>query len=87
MKPYAGFLADKEEWEAAFLERMKRMYGRDKNHPCIIAWSLGNESGYGAHHDVMMAWLERADPSRCVMYEPGECASVIGDCQPGVIAA
>src|SRR3546814_20810460 len=78
MKPYAGFLADKEEWESAFLERVKRMYARDKNHPSIIMWSLGNEAGYGAHHDVMMAWLERTDPSRFIMYEPGKAVASLG---------
>ena len=72
MTPYAGYLADSAEWELAFMDRVRRMYARDKNHPSIIIWSLGNESGYGHHHDVMVAWLERADPSRFVMYEPGE---------------
>ena len=44
---------------------------RDRNHPCVIAWSLGNESGYGAAHDAMAAWIRRTDPSRPVHYEGG----------------
>jgi beta-galactosidase len=71
MKPYAGYLSDHEEWEQAYLDRVQRMYGRDKAHPCILIWSLGNESGYGKHHDVMFGWLERKDPTRLIMYEPG----------------
>lgn len=53
----------------AFLDRAVRMLERDKNHPCIIAWSLGNESGYGPHHDAMAAWIRHRDPSRVVHYE------------------
>lgn len=56
---------------AAFLERGVRMVVRDRSHPCVIAWSLGNESGYGPHHDAMAAWIRRVDPSRLVHYEGG----------------
>ena len=41
-------LAENADWEAAFVSRGERMVQRDKNHPCIIIWSLGNEAGYGA---------------------------------------
>ena len=53
----------------AFLDRALRMVERDKNHPSIIAWSLGNESGYGAHHDAMAGWIRHRDPSRLIHYE------------------
>jgi beta-galactosidase len=53
----------------SFLDRGLRMVERDKNHPSIIAWSLGNESGYGAHHDAMAGWIRRRDPSRLLHYE------------------
>lgn len=70
MKPYIGRLADDPQWEDAFMQRLIRMYERDKTHPCIIGWSLGNESGYGTIHDKMAAWIRHTDPSRFVMYEP-----------------
>ena len=64
-------LADDPQWATAFLERMQRMVARDFNHPCIIIWSLGNESGYGSAHDAMYQWTKAADPSRPVQYEGG----------------
>ncbi|MGO0308677.1 beta-galactosidase [Endozoicomonas acroporae] len=64
-------LADDPMWANAFLERMMRMVARDFNHPSIIIWSLGNESGYGAAHDAMYQWTKRTDPSRPIQYEGG----------------
>jgi beta-galactosidase len=49
-------------------------YERDKNAPCIIMWSLGNEAGYGVAHDAAAAWLRRKDTSRPVHYEVCVCA-------------
>lgn len=54
---------------AAFLDRGIRMVLRDRNHPSVILWSLGNESGYGPNHDAMAGWIRRADPSRPLHYE------------------
>jgi len=53
----------------AFLDRAVRMIERDKNHPSVLVWSMGNESGYGPHHDAMAAWARKRDPSRVVHNE------------------
>ena len=52
-----------------WVARVSRMAERDKNHPSVILWSLGNESGHGANHDAAAAWLRRYDPSRPLHYE------------------
>ena len=52
-----------------FVERGLRMVLRDRNHPSIICWSLGNESGYGPNHDAMAGWIRAADPTRPLHYE------------------
>lgn len=62
-------LCHEPEWRLAFLERGVRMVERDKNHPSIITWSLGNESGYGPNHDAIAGWIRGYDPSRIVHYE------------------
>lgn len=54
---------------AAYLERARNLVQRDKNHACIIIWSLGNESGYGPNHDAMAAWIRATDPTRPIQYE------------------
>ncbi|MDR0732407.1 MAG: DUF4981 domain-containing protein, partial [Treponema sp.] len=58
-----------QAWSYAFAARIQRMVERDKNHPSIIIWSLGNESGSGDNHAMMSAWIHSIDPSRPVNYE------------------
>ncbi|PIF01206.1 MAG: beta-galactosidase [Maribacter sp.] len=57
------------QWKAMHLDRTIRMYERDKNHPSIITWSLGNESGNGANFLETYAWLKSHDTTRPVQYE------------------
>ncbi len=57
------------KWTAAVVDRMKSMIQRDKNHPSIIIWSLGNEAGMGDNFFVMRDYAHQADPSRFVHYE------------------
>lgn len=64
-------LADDPQWLPAMSERVTRMVQRDRNHPSIIIWSLGNESGHGASHDALYRWVKSSDPTRPVQYEGG----------------
>jgi len=64
-------LADDPRWLPAMSERVTRMVQRDRNHPSVIIWSLGNESGHGANHDALYRWIKSVDPSRPVQYEGG----------------
>ncbi len=66
---FMKFLCRDARYASAFVERAVRMVERDKNHPCIFAWSLGNESGYGPNHDAMAGWIRHFDPSRILHYE------------------
>lgn len=63
------WLCKQPQWYDAFLDRLKRMLERDKNHACIIMWSLGNESGVGINHEKMYFWAKNRDKSRPVIYE------------------
>ncbi|MDR1904786.1 MAG: DUF4981 domain-containing protein [Treponema sp.] len=62
-------LCTDSRWSYAWVSRIERMAERDKNHPSVIIWSLGNESGYGFNHDMGAAFLRRYDPSRPLNYE------------------
>jgi len=66
---YNTSLCHDPAYRSAWLERGSRMVQRDRNHPSVIVWSLGNESGYGAHHDALAGWIRNADPSRPLHYE------------------
>ena len=66
-----GRLSRDPLWAGAYMARFTQMVERDKNHPSIIIWSLGNESGHGPTHDAMYGWAKSFDPSRPVQYEGG----------------
>jgi len=82
-----GILAKAPSWRPAMMARVTRMVRRDKNHPCVITWSLGNESGYGPTHDAMAAWCRTHDSSRPVQYEScggADCTDIICPMYPEV---
>ncbi|MBV6372959.1 evolved beta-galactosidase subunit alpha [Enterococcus sp. AZ009] len=62
-------LSSSEEWLPTYLDRAKRMVEKNRNHPSIIFWSLGNESGYGENHLKMAQLIKELDPSRLIHYE------------------
>ncbi|MET9217455.1 glycoside hydrolase family 2 TIM barrel-domain containing protein [Streptomyces sp. NPDC003300] len=61
--------SDEPEWRPALLDRAERMVERDKNHPSVVMWSLGNESGVGANLAAMAEWIRDRDPDRLIHYE------------------
>ncbi len=65
----ARHLAGNPQWRDAHLDRTKRMVQRDKNHPSVILWSLGNEAGDGGNFAATSNWIRENDPSRPVHYE------------------
>ena len=63
------WITDDPSWELAYVSRMTRMIERDKNHPAIIFWSLGNESAFGCNFHKMTDVAHEMDPTRLVHYE------------------
>jgi beta-galactosidase len=61
-------LGYKEHWKLAHLDRVSRMVRRDRNHPSIIAWSLGNEAGTGPNFENAAQWVRDNDPTRLLSY-------------------
>src|SRR5574344_556353 len=64
-----GSLANDPAWASAFIDRTQRLVIRDRNHPSVILWSLGNEAGWGTNFAVTSAWVHEYDPTRFVHYE------------------
>ncbi len=62
-------LAHRQDYAAAHLARNRRMVLRDKNHPCVIIWSMGNEAGFGENFKAVYDWIKSYDSSRPVHYE------------------
>lgn len=65
-------LSNDPMWTGAYMDRITRMVNRDKNHPSIIIWSLGNEAGRGPNHAAMAGWVHDFDFTRPVHYEPAQ---------------
>ncbi|MDR1569042.1 MAG: DUF4981 domain-containing protein [Oscillospiraceae bacterium] len=82
-------IATDPKWEKQFVDRGTRMVARDRNHPSIIFWSLGNESGYGRNHAAMAAAIRKIEPSRPIHYERdelAETADIVSTMYPSVPA-
>ncbi len=62
-------ISDNPEFDEATLDRVKKLVERDKNRPCVVIWSMGNECGYGCTFEKALAWTKQYDPSRLTHYE------------------
>lgn len=62
-------IADNPAWENSILDRVQRMIQRDKNRPCIVMWSMGNESAYGCNFEKALKWTKEFDTERITQYE------------------
>ncbi|KZS47198.1 beta-galactosidase subunit alpha [Paenibacillus glucanolyticus] len=71
-----SFLSDDPQWKEAYVDRVRRMVERDKNHPSVLFWSLGNESGFGCNFRAMAEWCREHDPTRLIHYEEDREAEV-----------
>ncbi|KAI0469106.1 glycoside hydrolase family 2 protein [Xylaria cf. heliscus] len=65
----ASYLSDNPDWKEAYVDRALQMVMRDKNHPSIIMWSLGNEAFYGRNHQAMYDEIKKIDATRLIHYE------------------
>ena len=84
------------EWKEAYVDRAARLFERDKNHGCVIMWSLGNESGCGVNHRAMREYIKSRDENAIVHYEnshlefkavpEGECFKDISDVESRMYA-
>ena len=62
-------ISDNPEFDEATMDRTRKLVERDKNRPCVIVWSMGNEGGYGCTFEKALAWTKKYDPSRLTHYE------------------
>jgi beta-galactosidase len=74
------YTSDNPSWRAAYLDRITQMLQRDKNHPSIIIWSLGNEAWYGCNQAAMYEYAKENDPTRLVHYEGDRKAKTTDMC-------
>ncbi|MHB9025570.1 MAG: glycoside hydrolase family 2 TIM barrel-domain containing protein [Armatimonadota bacterium] len=74
-----GDLSNDPAWSQAYLARATRLVLRDRNHPCVLCWSLGNESSVGPNHAAMAGWIRMFDPTRPVQYESGNPGPEVTD--------
>ncbi|MDR1191919.1 MAG: DUF4981 domain-containing protein [Verrucomicrobiales bacterium] len=77
---YSDDMCRDPRYATVFLDRVSRMVLRDKNHPAVLFWSLGNETGYGPNHDAAAGWIRSFDRERLLHYEgavwPGRMATM-----------
>lgn len=78
-----SMLSTEDEWTESYVDRARRLFERDKNHGCVVLWSLGNESGCGRNHRAMRQYIKSRDPEALVHYENAHLefkAVPVGEC-------
>ncbi len=81
--PRWSALSNSDEWREAYVDRARRLFERDKNHGCVVLWSLGNESGCGRNHRAMREYVKIRDANALVHYENAHLefkAVPVGEC-------
>ncbi|KAI1819472.1 glycoside hydrolase family 2 protein [Xylaria intraflava] len=73
----ASYLSNNPDWKEAYVDRARQMVMRDKNHPSVIIWSLGNEAFYGRNHQAMYDEIKKIDPTRLIHYEGDQEAQTV----------
>ncbi|KAL2830621.1 glycosyl hydrolases family 2, TIM barrel domain-containing protein [Aspergillus cavernicola] len=71
------WISDNLDWQEAYLDRAKQLVSRDKNHPCVVIWSLGNEAFQGRNFQAMYDWIKSYDPTRPIHYEADIKARIV----------
>lgn len=74
----AEYTSNNPKWRLQYLDRIENLVQRDKNHPSVIVWSLGNEAFYGCNHKSMYDYVKEVDPTRPVHYE-GDAKATTAD--------
>ncbi|KAL3492369.1 glycosyl hydrolases family 2, TIM barrel domain-containing protein [Aspergillus germanicus] len=72
-----SWISDNLDWEEAYLDRAQQLVRRDKNHPCVVIWSLGNEAFQGRNFQRMYDWVKSYDPTRPIHYEADINARIV----------
>lgn len=81
--PRWSALSNADDWRESYVDRAARLFERDKNHGCVVLWSLGNESGCGRNHRAMRAYIKSRDAHALVHYENAHLefkAVPVGEC-------
>ena len=80
-----SLISDDPAWEDAYLDRADRLFERDKNHPCVLMWSLGNESGFGRNHEAMSERIRSRDGGLRLIHYEGANTLQNGGAQSGCV--
>ena len=80
MEMWTRKIADNPEWTEPILDRIRKLVSRDKNRPCVVIWSMGNEGGFGTPYEVSLAWTKKEDPTRLTHYEAARYVPKVRKC-------